>query len=370
MNRIVRSFALLLAVGLLAGGFVQARDDKAKPKAKPKPKSHTFHGMVVLVSPTGSTAAVDIKHSNGHIRTFNVDAKTKFGGQGVTGLQGLKKGQMVKVHHTGHHAGKIDVEKKAPNNPNLTGKTTTFSGTVTSVVADQFGDNGKLSVKDAKGVVKNFDVHNETNIDYKRDGKTITHTLQGIGTGMTVNVKSVGKDAVHIDAVIKPGIFHGMVVFVTNNAGTGSVVIKHSNGAGRGYIVDGKTKIAGLGVNALQKVQKGQIVTVTHFGKHATGINVETAAAPNPKLSGPTATMQGTVTKVVADQYGDNGKLSVMDPTGAVKTFDVHNETNIDYKQDGKTIIHTLQGVRKGMTVTVKSVGKDAVHIDVQIVTE
>ena len=361
MHSIVRSLAIAIALSLLAG---VAHADKAKPKAKPKTKSSTFHGMVVLINGTGATATVDIKHENGSIRTFAVDGKTKIAGQGVTGLQGLRKGQIVKVNHTGPHAGKIDVEKKAPAGPKLTGAQTTFHGKVTHAVADQYGDNGNLTVKDAKGVTKKFDVHNQTGIDYKWDGKTITHTLQGIHPGLTVTVKSVGNDAVHIDVNFKPGTFHGMLVQVTGTNGAGHIIVKHANGTGRGYHVDTKTTVGGLSITGVSGMKKGQIVKVDHFGRHATAITVEKQAAPNPKLVGATGTFQGTVEKVVSDKFGDNGQITVQDINGTTKTFEVHNETNIDYKKDGKVIVHTLQGVAKGMMVNIDCVGKDAVHID------
>jgi hypothetical protein len=332
---------------------------------KPKPKPHSFEGMIVLISGAGDGVAVDIKHKDGVIKTFHVNGKTKVGGQGVNNFSGLRKGQIVKVHYSGPHAGKIDVNKKPAPNPNLTGKPATFSGTVTHVDADHYGDNGHLEVKDAKGVTKKFVVHNETLIDYKRDGATITHTLQGVGKGMKVNVKSVGKDAVHIDVIIKPGTFHGMVVKVAGTDGAASITIKHANGTGRTYHIDGKTQYAGLGVTAFPGLRKGQIVKVAHFGKHATTVHVEKQAAANPKLAGKTATFSGTVTHVDADKYGDNGHIEVKDAKGVTKKFVVHNETNIDYKQNGKTIIHTLQGVHDGMHVHIKSVGVDAVHIDV-----
>ncbi len=106
----LRSISIVLALVLLVNA---SPADAPKAKPKPKPKSHTFHGMIVLINGTGGSATIDIKHQDGVIKTFTFDGKTKIGGLNITSMQGLKKGQMVKVQHIGKHADKVDVEKHA-----------------------------------------------------------------------------------------------------------------------------------------------------------------------------------------------------------------------------------------------------------------
>src|SRR5262249_28804959 len=142
-----------------------------------------------------------IKHANGSGLGFDVDGKTKIEGHGVSSMKGLKKGQIVKVHHAGKHATRIAVDKQAPVTKPIVGKDR-FSGTVTKLKTDEYGDTGHVWVKDSKGVTKEFHVSNATTIDYKRGGQVIVHTLQGIHAGHVVNVLSKGKEAAHIDAVM------------------------------------------------------------------------------------------------------------------------------------------------------------------------
>ena len=158
----------------------------------------------------------------------------------------------------------------------------------------------------------------------------------------------------------EPETWHGMIVLITGS----KVNIKHADGPGKTFDVS-KTPISGLGGSAksLADLKKGQVVDVTHVGPKATGFEVVKQAAESPKIAGKVEHFKGTVEKVEADKYGDNGKLWVKGPKG-VKQFTVHNETNIDYKEAGKTHTHTLQGVNKGMKVTITHQGKDATHID------
>jgi hypothetical protein len=162
----------------------------------------------------------------------------------------------------------------------------------------------------------------------------------------------------------KTGTFAGMVVRVEGSHEKGSIVIKHANGTGKGFEVSGKTAISGLGVSALHHVRKGQLVTLHFADKKATKIEVTKKAEKTVNLS-TKAKFSGTVEKVVSDQFGDNGQVWVKDAKGKTREFQVGNETLIDYHQDGKTIIHTLQGVAKGQQVHVGYNGKHAVHIHV-----
>jgi hypothetical protein len=210
----LRSLAVALAL-TLAAGTAPADADKKKspppnkktpPKAQPKHKpaakgehhhrhkTESFHGMIVMVS--GSS--INIKHSNGTGKTFDA-AKAAISGQ-ATSLQGLKKGQLVTVHHVGKEARKVNVEKQPAASPKLRGKVEHYAGTVEKIQTDQFGDNGAIWVK-GHGGVKRFGVHNETNIDYKQGGKTIVHTLQGVTKGMKVKVRHQGNQATHVDVV-------------------------------------------------------------------------------------------------------------------------------------------------------------------------
>ena len=75
--------------------------------------------------------------------------------------------------------------------------------------------------------------------------------------------------------------------------------------------------------------------------------------------------VSGTVVSVGGDSFGDTGTLSIQPATGSVLTFKVTNATTIDATIGGKLAIHTLEGVKKGQTVSITSAKGSALHIDI-----
>jgi hypothetical protein len=209
MSVTLRSFAVALAFILVWHAVPAVADtppkkpaaNNKKAKDKKPVKTEVFDGMVVKVTGSGKKGSVAIKHANGSITTFQITDKTHFTGLGVKDLQGVKKGQLVKVDHASKNAMKFLVVKPAERTPNLTGKAV-FKGTVTKIVRDQYGDNGEVWVQDAKGEIKQFKAANETTVAAKqKDGKQVTHSLQGIAKGQTVHVRHSGVNATHIEII-------------------------------------------------------------------------------------------------------------------------------------------------------------------------
>jgi hypothetical protein len=66
---------------------------------------------------------------------------------------------------------------------------------------DQYGDNGQIWVRNAKGVTRQFKAANETTVTViRKDGKKFPHTLQGIVAGQSVHVRHTGSNVTRIDA--------------------------------------------------------------------------------------------------------------------------------------------------------------------------
>jgi hypothetical protein len=163
----------------------------------------------------------------------------------------------------------------------------------------------------------------------------------------------------------KTGTFEGMVVQVTGGGKKGSVAIKHSNGSITTFQITDKTRIEGLGVHSLNGVKKGQLVHVDHANKNAVKFQVLKHAERTPNLAGK-AVFKGKVTKIVRDEFGDNGQIWVQDAKGVVKEFKAANETTVAAKKkDGKQVLHTLQGIAKGQNVHVRHAGVNATHIEI-----
>jgi flagellar motor protein MotB len=177
-------------------------EERKKHEAK-KHEHHTWHGMIVTVNGSGGKGSVNIKHANGGGKTFEVDGKTEISGV-ATAFGSLKKGQIVTIHYLDKHkhAAKLVVDKQAEKTVILAAKDHSH-GTVEKVVSDKFGDNGEVWIKDDKGKTKKFHVGNETTIVWKKDGKDHTHTLQGVVKGQKVKIGSAGKEAVHIEVIMK-----------------------------------------------------------------------------------------------------------------------------------------------------------------------
>src|SRR5262245_2262990 len=77
-----------------------------------------------------------------------------------------------------------------------------------------------------------------------------------------VDAKQKKSDAKKAPPRPKEADFYGMVVRVEGSGNTRHIIIKHANGTGLGFDVDGKTKIEGQGVSSMKGLKKGQIVKV------------------------------------------------------------------------------------------------------------
>jgi hypothetical protein len=204
------SLAVLFALTVLATAQAQSPPQNAPQKQdnkkKPPPKLDRFDGMVMAVKPNGNgtVGSFAVKHANGTGKWFQVTSSTKIGGvANITSFKGMLKGQLVQVMSTKGNAVQVKITRQAPPTTVLKPKGPPFKGTVVKVQTDQYGDTGKLWVRDAKGAVIEFRVNNATTIDYKIAGKTHLHTLQGVVKGQTVLVKHANKIAVHIDVLME-----------------------------------------------------------------------------------------------------------------------------------------------------------------------
>jgi hypothetical protein len=191
----------------------KAKDSKAKSTnktTKTTEKVETFTGMLTRVHGTHANGGILIKHANGTGKGFAVNSKTAIGGLGINAFHALKKGQVVNVSYVSKKEGKKTIlQLKSMEIVQQAEKTVThpvkahFHGKVEKVVSDEFGDNGKIWVKDGKGVTKEFNVSNDTIIDYKKGDQTIAHTLQGVAKGQHVRVGHDGHHAVHVHVMKK-----------------------------------------------------------------------------------------------------------------------------------------------------------------------
>jgi hypothetical protein len=225
---LVLTYAVVFGLAALAIGPVSARDTKAKDtKTKAKDtktkntnkttkapeKVETFTGMLTRVHGTHANGGILIKHANGTGKGFAVNSQTAISGLGINAFNGVKKGQVVNVAFVSKKQGKktvlhvksMEIVQQAEKTVNHPVKAH-FHGTVEKVVSDEFGDNGKLWVKDKKGVTKEFQVSNDTIIEYllvDQGNKPIAHTLQGVAKGQHVRVGHDGHHAVNVHVIKK-----------------------------------------------------------------------------------------------------------------------------------------------------------------------
>lgn len=202
------------------------REAEKKAEAE-KYKHSTFHGMIMTTSSDGGKNTLIIKHANGGWQYLSVDRKTQITGLGIKSFDKVKKGQIVTAHFSGKpssiehpsskhlHATKLEISKQAEKTPELVGKKESHHGTVVKIESDQYGDNGRIWIKDAKGKTREFNVHNETIIDSesiraaKKGGTPSPVNLQSVQKMkdeknlLKVKIAAFGKEAVHIDMITK-----------------------------------------------------------------------------------------------------------------------------------------------------------------------
>lgn len=145
----------------------------------------------------------------------------------------------------------------------------------------------------------------------------------------------------------KPSTFAGEVV----RSGGSSIWVKHANGTIKEFTASGTTKISGApGAGA---ITKGSMVTVQSTKKSVLSIQV-TKLAPPPghdrEEGGP---VTGTLTAVTTDSYGDTGTIVVKTSKGKTHQFNCTNITKVRVPN----VVHTMQYLRKGQSVTVEHDG-------------
>jgi hypothetical protein len=164
---------------------------------KPEPPK-TFQGEVVKVAAdaSGNEGKLWVKHADGTIKLFHIHSSTKL--SGAPALKAVTKGSMVTVEHVKKGTNIVNVTKLAP--PAAPDKTHggPVNGTVVKVHSDAYGDTGSLSVKTAKGTIRDFQVTNATVVEHP-DHKDLVHSLQFVAAGDTVTVEhDAGKIALHV----------------------------------------------------------------------------------------------------------------------------------------------------------------------------